>query len=101
MIEFKAKELGSERELFEKLIEDFNNISREIGSKYHLEFNIFFPSLIKPVFMNMGNFLGENVILYNKEINKFYFYGGIEEEIIEDIKEILEKLKQDFLVEVI
>lgn len=104
IISVKAKETFEEEreeELYKNLIEDFNKISKELKSKYYLSMDCNYPTLIKPLFLNFGQSLGDNTIYYNKEEDCFYFEGGIEDETFQGIKSILEKLNQKFMIEVL
>lgn len=91
-----------EKEIIKKLVEDFNKTSKEQNSKYKLFLLYDFEAiLIKPIFWDFGNRLGEHKIFYNSFSDEFSFYEGIDKEIFEDIESILKNLKQKFKIEVI
>lgn len=91
-----------EKEIFEKLIEDFNNLSKELNLKYKLILEYDFEAkLIKSLFWNFGDSLGDNKIFYDSYSEEFYFYEGIDEELFKEIKPILLEIKQKFKIETI
>lgn len=91
-----------EKEIFEKLIEDFNKKSKEFNLKYKLILEYDFEAkLIKPLFWNFGDSLGDNKIFYDSYSEEFYFYEGIDKKLFEEIKLIFEEIKQKFKIETI
>lgn len=84
---------------YKKLIEDFNKEAINQNSKYYLVMDGMYPHLCKPLLMNFGNKLGNIFIYYNSISDCFYFAGGIPRENYEEIRDILEKIKQKLEVE--
>ena len=85
-----------EKEAVENLIRNFNTIAINKGIKYRICFKSGYPHLI------LKNWLFEN---YSHQIcylgNYFKFVGDIDESILNEIKEILEEIDEEILVEVI
>ena len=57
--------------------------------------------VIKPLFLNFGNSLGENIIFYDIVNEYFYFYEGILSELFNEIESILNLIPDKFVIEVI
>jgi hypothetical protein len=88
-------------EIFSNLIKDFNSKAKELKSKYKIFEGDVGLILIKNIFGNFGNTLGNHIILYDYEKNNFYFYGGIDSEVSKEVIPIISELNQEFVLEVI
>lgn len=109
--EVVAKEINAWKEteeLFKKLVQEFNEISKSKGMKFKLGLDStnMRAKLYKSILFGFGDSLGNTEIQYREKENPesvdyFYFFGGINSKVFEEIKPILEALKQEFKVEVI
>lgn len=97
----KLPEETEEDRQYKQLIEDFNKISAELGLKFYLKIEYSCPKLFKPFFWKIGNTLGDHTIFYSDYSKTFTFIKGIDEETFNEIKPILEKINQQFKIEVI
>jgi hypothetical protein len=84
---------------YNNLIKNFNLESKKQKYKYRLKQDGENVCLLKISFFI--NTLGNNEINYNYEDDSFYFDGGIDEEIFNEIKSILNELKEVFNIEII
>jgi hypothetical protein len=106
LIDYKEIEIDNTKK-FEELIKNFNEISKNNKSKYRIFFTDDYEKLVlsKYIFVKLrfGNTIPNIFINLNNTGNSFYFEKGIDQEIFEEIKKILEELKLDesFLVEII
>ena len=90
-----------EDKTFENLVKNFNEESIKQVSKYRLMNCDLSAKVIKPLFLNFGNSLGENIIFYDIVNEYFYFYEGILSELFNEIESILNLIPDKFVIEVI
>lgn len=82
-----------EREISELLSKDFNRVAKEKKSRYRIKILYGqYPNLVYWIFQRIQ-------INYNVYKDEFNFIGGIDKKTFEKIKEILESIKQKFLIE--
>lgn len=95
----KAEEKDS-NEVFENLVKNFNELAKKEKSKYMLGFDSFGDLfLTKSIIFKIGTSI--KPIKVNFSNAYFYFKEGIDSEIFEEIKEIIKKLNEQFLVEIL
>ncbi len=85
----------AEKEAYRSLIGNFNKLAKEKNIKYKLTFKGYYPTLFN------GKFGFENYS--NKIVSKddgFTFRDELCPDILEEIKPILEKLKELFIIEI-
>lgn len=84
----------------EKLMEEFNKEAKNINSKYYMIIDA-----SEDLKLKKGKFFVviDEIIDYNHYSNIFTIYGGLDEDVFNEIKEILEKLdlEQTFEIEVL
>jgi len=103
IIEIKEfKEPFDTTEIFEKVIKNFKEEAEKLNLKYRLqELSDNCLKIIKPIFKGIGDSLGKNEIFYCLEEDYFFFYDGLQEDLLNEIKPILKAIPQKFKVEVI
>lgn len=75
LTKINTEEETEEEKAYKQLIEDFNKEAKLQNSKYYLVMDGYFPHLMKPIYLGLGNSLGVIFITYSEYTKQFSFHG--------------------------